>query len=88
MDGKGPDRRSAGNLVPETRQVARPPRGGAPAAGARVQAWFLTFMVAGGMGHRQEAVQGLGVPDARVRLLAAMSWFVGLFYCGWVSRLL
>lgn len=34
--------------------------------GPRVRAWFLTFMVAGGMGHRQEAVQGLGVPDARV----------------------
>lgn len=77
---KGPTEGALGTWSPRLGRWPAPPRGGAPAAGGpRVRAWFLTFMVAGGMGHRQEAVQGLGVPDARVRLLAAMSWFVGLF---------
>lgn len=68
---KGQDRRRAGNLVPMTRQAARPPeppahpteRLGFTCHGPGVQA-RSTFLGAVGTGHRQEAVQGFVVPTA------------------------
>lgn len=88
VDGKGPDRRSPWNLVPETRQVARPPRGGAPAAGGAKSAGVVLDL----HGGRWNGAQAGGGPGSRGSgcqgLTAGGHELVCGFVLVWVSPLL